>query len=94
VPSHREPRPGAGFLTRQRLEQGTAWFFVALAALRGFLEHPLHRVEIGATYKPGEEKIESIDSFVSNVGESHEVRQQTRKEADAWYDSITADIFG
>ena len=55
---------------------------------------PDDAVKIGASYVPGEEKIESVDSFVSKVGESREVRRQTREEADAWYDSITADIFG
>lgn len=55
---------------------------------------PDDTVKIGASYQPGEGKIESAGSFVSKVGESHDVRKQTREEADAWYDSITADIFG
>jgi hypothetical protein len=55
---------------------------------------PHDTVKIGATYLPGEDKLESVDSFISKVGESREVRKQNREEADAWYDSITADIFG
>ena len=55
---------------------------------------PDDTVKIGATYLPGEDKLESVDSFISKVGESREVRKQNREEADAWYDSITADIFG
>ena len=55
---------------------------------------PDDAVKIGASYVPGDEKIESVDSFVSKVGETREVRRQTRAEADAWYGSITADIFG
>jgi sulfide dehydrogenase [flavocytochrome c] flavoprotein chain len=51
-------------------------------------------VKIGANYRPGQDKLESVDAFVSKVGESAEVRRQTREEADAWYRSITADIFG
>jgi sulfide dehydrogenase [flavocytochrome c] flavoprotein subunit len=51
-------------------------------------------VKIGANYEPREDKFESVDAFISNVGESEEVRLANRKEADAWYDSITADIFG
>jgi NADPH-dependent 2,4-dienoyl-CoA reductase/sulfur reductase-like enzyme len=51
-------------------------------------------VKIGANYEPREDKFESVDSFVSKVGESREVRVANRKEADAWYESITADIFG
>jgi sulfide dehydrogenase [flavocytochrome c] flavoprotein subunit len=55
---------------------------------------PDDTVKIGANYRPGEDDLESVDSFISKVGESREVRKQTREEADAWYDSITADIFG
>ena len=55
---------------------------------------PHDTVKIGANYLPGEAKLESVDAFVSKVGESDEVRRQTRAEADAWYAAITADIFG
>ena len=55
---------------------------------------PEDTVKIGANYLPGEAKFTSADGFVSKVGESAELRRQTRKEADAWYESITADIFG
>ena len=54
---------------------------------------PDDTVKIGASYEPGEDKIESVDSFISSVGESRDVRTANRNEADAWYDSITADIF-
>ncbi|GBD44629.1 Sulfide dehydrogenase [flavocytochrome c] flavoprotein chain [bacterium HR40] len=50
-------------------------------------------VKIGANYRPTEAKLEAFDSFVSKVGESDELRAQTRAEADAWYDSIVQDIF-
>jgi sulfide dehydrogenase [flavocytochrome c] flavoprotein chain len=55
---------------------------------------PDDTVKIGANYEPGEDTFESIDSFISKVGESRQVRMANRKEADAWYDSITADVFG
>ncbi|MEZ5935320.1 MAG: NAD(P)/FAD-dependent oxidoreductase [Alphaproteobacteria bacterium] len=51
-------------------------------------------VKVGASYEPTDEKIASIDPFISEVGESPDQRLQTREEADAWYDSITSDIFG
>ena len=54
---------------------------------------PEDAVKIGASYEATEEKIAKIDAFISEVGESSEVRAQTRAEADAWYVSITADIF-
>jgi sulfide dehydrogenase [flavocytochrome c] flavoprotein chain len=55
---------------------------------------PDDTVKLGANYEPGEERIESVDPFVSAAGESRDVRAANRQEADAWYDSITADIFG
>ena len=55
---------------------------------------PDDTVKIGANYMPGDEKLESADGFVSKVGESAELRRQTRAEADAWYAGITGDIFG
>jgi NADPH-dependent 2,4-dienoyl-CoA reductase/sulfur reductase-like enzyme len=55
---------------------------------------PDDTVKLGANYEPGEDKIESVDPFISKVGESRDVRMKNRQEADAWYDSITADIFG
>lgn len=50
-------------------------------------------VKVGASYKPTEEKLEAFDKFISQVDETAEVRAQTRAEADAWYASITEDIF-
>jgi sulfide dehydrogenase [flavocytochrome c] flavoprotein chain len=55
---------------------------------------PNDTVKLGANYEPGEERFESAESFISKVGESREVRMKNREEANAWYDSITADIFG
>jgi sulfide dehydrogenase [flavocytochrome c] flavoprotein subunit len=54
---------------------------------------PKDAVKIGASYEATDEKIAKVDAFISEMGESSEVRAQTRAEADAWYASITADIF-
>ena len=51
-------------------------------------------VKVGATYEATEEKIASVDSFVSQTGETAEVRQATYEESIGWYDGITADMFG
>lgn len=51
-------------------------------------------VKIGANYRPTDEKLEAFDNFVSEVGESEELRRETRVEADGWYAGITEDIFG
>jgi sulfide dehydrogenase [flavocytochrome c] flavoprotein chain len=55
---------------------------------------PEDTVNIGANYQPGAEKLETVDALVSKIGEAPELRQRTRREADAWYAGITADIFG
>ncbi len=51
-------------------------------------------VKVGASYKPGAEKIEPVNTFISNTGETADLRQQTYEESIGWYENITADIFG
>ena len=50
-------------------------------------------MKVGASYEATDEKIAKTEGFISEVGESADLRLQTREEADAWYDSIIADIF-
>ena len=64
--------------------RNTCWSTVAAA----------DTVKVGASYEATDEKIASTEGFISDVGESADLRLQTREEADSWYDSITADIFG
>ena len=51
-------------------------------------------VKVGASYEATDEKIAKTEGFISEVGESADLRQQNRLEADGWYDSIISDIFG
>ena len=51
-------------------------------------------VKVGATYEATEEKIAKVDGFISETGESAEVREATYEESVGWYDGITADMFG
>ena len=51
-------------------------------------------IKVGATYTAGEERIEAVDTFISQLGESEELRAETYRESLGWYDSITADMFG
>ncbi|KNG92822.1 NAD(P)/FAD-dependent oxidoreductase [Pseudaestuariivita atlantica] len=51
-------------------------------------------IKVGATYEATDEKIAKIDGFVSQTGESAEVRQATYEESEGWYAGITADMFG
>ncbi|WP_323036782.1 NAD(P)/FAD-dependent oxidoreductase [Pararhodobacter sp.] len=51
-------------------------------------------VKVGASYEPGAAQIDSVSSFISEVGETAEMRQRTYEESVGWYEGITADIFG
>ncbi|NKB29563.1 MAG: NAD(P)/FAD-dependent oxidoreductase [Rhodobacteraceae bacterium] len=51
-------------------------------------------VKVGATYEATPEKIAKVDGFVSQTGESAELREATYIESEGWYAGITADMFG
>ena len=51
-------------------------------------------VKVGATYEATPEKIAKVDGFISQTGESAEVRKATYEESEGWYTGITADMFG
>ena len=50
-------------------------------------------VKVGANYKAGEEKIDVVDKFISQGGESADVRKATYEESEGWYKGITSDMF-
>jgi NADPH-dependent 2,4-dienoyl-CoA reductase/sulfur reductase-like enzyme len=51
-------------------------------------------VKVGAAYEPTEEKIASVESFISQTGEDAALRRATFEESLGWYSGITADMFG
>ncbi len=51
-------------------------------------------VKVGATYQATDEKIAKVDGFISQVGETAEVRKATYEESLGWYEGISADMFG
>ena len=51
-------------------------------------------VKVGASYEATDEKIASVGSFISQVGEDAALRKQTYEESIGWYAGITADMFG
>ncbi|MEM8579227.1 MAG: NAD(P)/FAD-dependent oxidoreductase [Pseudomonadota bacterium] len=51
-------------------------------------------VKVGATYQATEEKIAKVDGFISETGESADLREATYLESEGWYAGITADMFG
>ncbi len=51
-------------------------------------------VKVGASYKATDEKIAKTDGFISQTGESVEVRKATYEESLGWYAAISGDMFG
>lgn len=50
-------------------------------------------VKVGASYEPTDEKIASVEGFISQVGEDADLRRQTYEESIGWYNGIVADMF-
>ena len=50
-------------------------------------------VKVGGRYEPKDGKIAAVETFVSQKGESAEVRRQTQVENNGWYAGIVADVF-
>ena len=51
-------------------------------------------VKVGATYEATDEKISKVYVFISQTGETAEMRKATYEESEGWYAGITADMFG
>jgi len=51
-------------------------------------------IKVGASYEPGNDKISSVSSFISQNGEDAALRKATYEESIGWYAGITADVFG
>jgi sulfide dehydrogenase [flavocytochrome c] flavoprotein chain len=49
-------------------------------------------VKVGAQYEPTDEKIASTSTFISQTGESDELRKETYEESLGWYDGIIEDM--
>ncbi len=61
----------------------TCWSLVA----------PDDAIKVGGRYEPRDGRIAATETFISQPGESDEVRRQTQAENLAWYEAISADIF-
>ncbi len=55
---------------------------------------PNDGVKVGATYEATPEKIAKVDGFISQTGESADVRKATYVESEGWYTGITNDMMG
>jgi sulfide dehydrogenase [flavocytochrome c] flavoprotein subunit len=51
-------------------------------------------IKVGASYEPKDGAIKATNTFVSQKGESADIRKQNYKESVDWYNGISADIFG
>ncbi|MFA6965882.1 FCSD flavin-binding domain-containing protein [Bosea sp. (in: a-proteobacteria)] len=50
-------------------------------------------IKVGGRYEPRDGRIAAVETFISQPGESAEIRRQTQAENIAWYDAICADMF-
>jgi len=50
-------------------------------------------VKVGASYAPTDEKIATVDSFISQTGEDDALRANTFRESIGWYNGIVEDMF-
>lgn len=55
---------------------------------------PNDGVKVGATYEATPEKIAKVDGFISQTGESADLRKATYEESEGWYTGITTDMLG
>lgn len=55
---------------------------------------PNDGVKVGATYEATPEKIAKVDGFISQTGETADVRKATYVESEGWYSGITSDMMG
>ncbi|MFN3659346.1 MAG: FCSD flavin-binding domain-containing protein [Pseudolabrys sp.] len=51
-------------------------------------------IKVGGNFEPGDGKIKAAPGFVSQKGESADIRKQNYKESVDWYNGIVADVFG
>lgn len=51
-------------------------------------------VKVGAQYEPQDGKITAVETFISQTGESEELRKETYEESIGWYAGIIEDTFG
>jgi sulfide dehydrogenase [flavocytochrome c] flavoprotein subunit len=51
-------------------------------------------IKVGAAYEATDEKIAKTNGFISETGESADLRKRTYEESIGWYSGITADMFG
>lgn len=50
-------------------------------------------VKVGASYKPGDGKVDVTSKFISKTGEAADLRKTTYEESIGWYSAITSEMF-
>lgn len=95
--------PKSAFSANNQAKSVANAVLAALAAKKKFparyrntcwsLISPENGVKVGASYKPGEKKVEATETFISKTGEDLALRTATFKESLGWYDAITTEMF-
>jgi NADPH-dependent 2,4-dienoyl-CoA reductase/sulfur reductase-like enzyme len=95
--------PKSGFSANSQAKVASNAILAALTGSRAFparysntcwsLLDTDNGVKVGASYEASDDGIVATDSFVSQLGESDEVRAETYRESLDWYEAITSDMF-
>ena len=59
-----------------------------------FLAARGHGLKVGGTYEPGAGRIKGVTGFASQPGEDDDLRRATAAEGDAWFATVTREMFG
>jgi hypothetical protein len=96
--------PKSGFSANSQAKVASNAILAALTGSRAFparysntcwsLLDTDNGVKVGASYEASDDGIVATDSFVSQLGESDDVRAETYRESLDWYEAITSDMFG
>ena len=96
--------PKSGFAANSQAKVAALMIRGELASARTFparyantcwsLLAPDDTIKVGGRYEPKDGKIAEVQGFVSQRGESADIRKQTTDENAGWYKGITADMFG
>lgn len=82
----------AAMVIRAELAHGRA-FPARYASTCWSLITPEDCVKVGGSYAPAEGRIKEVEGFVSQLGESPELRKQSVQENLGWYAAMIADVF-
>ena len=82
---------------RFHYQEGIRFYRISRGSIYELKDHLITCKELGyidsALFEAGSEKIDVVDKFISQNGESSDMRKSTYEESIGWYEGITTDMF-